>query len=321
MSDTPATTAPETASPEIPRTSPGALLKQARERAGLGPDDLAGQLKLAKGTLEALERDDFAALSEPVYVRGYYRKIAKLLPVSEAELIAAYDARGKPARSTPALQRIPLAGGVAAGTSQKYRGQGVAIAVVIAVVIGVLVLFADRQPTPRLAESEPAPVATAAAPVVESPADAPVEPPVAAAPAITPAPVPSAPSVSSVRPGAGTLTPEPAPAPAPSATPPVPAASKPLPGPAPAVGTPAAPADALALEFGDASFVRVEDSRGRTLAIGLVKAGEKPVLAGRPPYTVFLGNAQSVKVFFNGSPVNFTSHINQQNDTARFTVP
>jgi cytoskeleton protein RodZ len=73
--------------------SPGALLRQARERAGLGAEDLAGQLKLAKGTLEALERDDFAALSEPVYVRGYYRKIAKVLPVAENELINAYNAR------------------------------------------------------------------------------------------------------------------------------------------------------------------------------------------------------------------------------------
>lgn len=69
MSDTP--DVPAAAETDLPRPSPGALLKQARERAGLGPDDLAGQLKLAKGTLEALERDDFAALSEPVYVRGY----------------------------------------------------------------------------------------------------------------------------------------------------------------------------------------------------------------------------------------------------------
>lgn len=318
MSDTTDTSAPET--PDLPRPSPGALLKQARERAGLGPDDLAGQLKLAKGTLEALERDDFAALSEPVYVRGYYRKIAKLLPVSEAELIAAYNARSKPARTSPALQRIPLAGGVAAGTSRQYKGQGIAIAVIVAVVVGVLLLIADRQPTPRLAETPAAPVSE---PVVEGPTpaatpDAP--PPVASAP-VAPVPAPaSEPRASSVRPGAGTVS-ETAPAAAPATTPVIPATTKAAPGPAPAVTAPAAPADSLALEFGDASFVRVEDSRGRTLAIGLVKAGEKPVLTGRPPYTVFLGNAQSVKVFYNGQPVNFSPHINQQNDTARFTVP
>src|SRR6185503_2912042 len=116
--ETPAA-APPPPPPELP--SPGALLRAARERAGLGADDLAGQLKLAKGTLEALERDDFAALSEPVYIRGYYRKIAKVLPVAETELIEAYNARNKPAKNTPAMQRIPLAGGVAAGTSRQYR--------------------------------------------------------------------------------------------------------------------------------------------------------------------------------------------------------
>lgn len=319
MSDTPDTTAPETAA-DAPRPSPGALLRQARERAGLGPDDLAAQLKLAKGTLEALERDDFAALSEPVYVRGYYRKIAKLLPVSEAELIAAYNARSKPARSAPALQRIPLAGGVAAGTSRQYKGQGIAIAVVVAILIGVLIAIADRQPTPRLAEAPPAP-----APATDAPADAfaeSVTPPPAAELAVpVPAPVTPPmpePRASSVRPGAGTIAESAPAAAAPTTAPSVPATTKAVPGPAPA---PAAPADALALEFSDASFVRVEDSRGRTLAIGLVKAGEKPVLTGRPPYTVFLGNAQSVRVFYNGQPVNFAAHVNQQNDTARFTVP
>ncbi|HUR41550.1 MAG TPA: helix-turn-helix domain-containing protein, partial [Verrucomicrobiae bacterium] len=106
------------AAPAADAPSPGRLLSQARARAGLGAEDLAGQLKLAKGTLEALERDDFAALSEPVYVRGYYRKIAKVLNIPEADLIAAYDARSAPTPSTHAMRRIPLAGGVAAGTSR-----------------------------------------------------------------------------------------------------------------------------------------------------------------------------------------------------------
>jgi cytoskeleton protein RodZ len=83
---------------------------------------------------------------------------------------------------------------------------------------------------------------------------------------------------------------------------------------------PAAPHQLL-LEFSEASFVRVEDSRSRTLAIGLVRGGERQALEGTPPYTVFLGNAQNVKVHFGGAPVDFSAHINRQNDTARFTVP
>lgn len=272
--------APEPA-PTPPPPSPGALLRQARERAGLGAEDLAGQLKLAKGTLEALERDDFAALSEPVYVRGYYRKIAKVLPVAEAELISAYNARTKPATSAAPLRRLPLAGGVAAGSSRHARGPGVGLALAALVALVILIAFATREPTPRLADRAPA--ATLPAPAE----------PVAARAGAVDAPTPVAAPV----------------APAEGATPAAPAAVVP--------GVP----NQLVLEFSEASFVRVEDGRAKTLAIGLVRGGERHALDGQPPYTVFLGNANNVKVFFSGQPVDFSAHINRQNDTARFTVP
>lgn len=252
--------------------SPGALLRQARERAGLGAEDLAGQLKLAKGTLEALERDDFAALSEPVYVRGYYRKIAKVLPVGEAELINAYNARLKPSTTALPLRRLPLARGVAAGTSRHSRGPGIGLAIVAVIAVGVLFALVTREPPQRLAGVLPAP---AAPPPVAPPqaTESPVVAPQAAAPADTAAPAP--------------------------------------------VAVP----NQLVLEFNEASFVRVEDNQGRTLRIGLVRGGERHALDGAPPYTVFLGNAQNVKVYFAGTPVDFSASVNAQNDTARFTVP
>lgn len=301
------TSAPAAAEPAAtPLPSPGTLLRQARERAGLGAEDLAGQLKLAKGTLEALERDDFAALTEPVYVRGYYRKLAKVLGVPESELIAAYNARSQPAPAAPAMRRIPLAGGVAAGASRQSRGQGLWLIVVGAIVL-VAIGFAltERQPPKRLAEAAPAaaPAATPEAPAAE-PVTADAAAPAPASAASSPAP-------------AGTAT-EASPAPASAAPGAVPVPAAPAPATAPA---PAAAPNQLVLEFTEASFIRVEDSRSRTLAIGLVRGGERQVLDGQPPYTVFLGNAQNVKASFGGAPVDFSAHINRQNDTARFTVP
>lgn len=293
MSDSSAQESPGVAgAPAEPASppSPGRLLRQARERAGLGPEDLAGQLKLAKGTLEALERDDFAALSEPVYVRGYYRKIAKVLPVPEAELIAAYDALGKPAAAAPAMRRIPLAGGVAAGTSRQHRGQGVWIAAGVLILVGVLFALAEREPPQRLVPVEgPVPEI---APAVQAPA-----------------------AEDAARVDAAPPTGAPGTAPAPEATSPA------APAPDPVAPAPVAVPNQIVLEFSESSFVRVEDSRGRTLAIGLVRGGERQALDGQPPYTVFLGNAQNVRVFFDGQPVDFSPHINSQNDTARFTVP
>lgn len=296
MNDTESTVsagAPAAPVPE-PSPSPGTLLRQARERAGLGPEDLAGQLKLAKGTLEALERDDFAALSEPVYVRGYYRKIAKVLPVAEADLINAYNARIKPPATAAPLRRLPLAGGVAAGTSRHSRGPGVGLVVGGIVIAGILVALMTREPPKRLGDSRAAARAEA--------------------PASTPAPQPAAPATVD------------APAPASAQTPATAADAQPATAPATAAPAASPPPVAvvpnqLVLEFSEASFVRVEDNQGKTLRIGLVRGGERHALDGQPPYTVFLGNARNVKVFFGGSPVDFSAHINAQNDTARFTVP
>jgi cytoskeleton protein RodZ len=271
--------APPPPAPEAP-PSPGALLRQARERAGLGADDLAGQLKLAKGTLEALERDDFAALSEPVYVRGYYRKIAKVLPIAESELINAYNARQKPAPSAPPV-RLPLARGVAAGASRNARGPGIGLVIGGLVMVIVLVAMITREPPRRLAGTIAAP-----APSVPAPA-------APAAPVAEPAERPAA------EPAQGET---PAPAPAGAAAPP---------------GVP----NQLVLDFSEASYVRVDDSQGRTLKIGLVRGGERHALEGAPPYTVFLGNAQHVSVFLGGQPVDFSAHVNPEINTARFTVP
>lgn len=281
-----------------PAPSPGTLLRQARERAGLGPEDLAGQLKLAKGTLEALERDDFAALSEPVYIRGYYRKIAKVLPVAEADLISAYNARTKPAPTAAPLRRLPLAGGVAAGTSRHSRGPGIGLVVGGVVIAAVLVALMMREPPKRLAEPR-------AAARTERPAASPEsqqpQSQQAAAPTATEPPAPAAAATVPAGPASN----------APAAAAPAPAAA----------ATGASTPNQLVLEFSEASFVRVEDNQGRTLRIGLVRGGERHALDGQPPYTVFLGNAQNVKVYFAGSAVDFSAHINRQNDTARFTVP
>lgn len=303
--------------------SPGALLRAAREKAGLTAEDLGGQLKLAKGTLEALERDDFGALSEPVYVRGYYRKIAKLLPVSEKALIDAYNTKVKPAAPrvtvTAAPSRIPLAGGVAAGSSSKFPYAGYALGIV-AILIGIaMFVFIGREPARRIAPPE-----VASAPAQTAPA--PSEPVQGLTP--SPEPAPAATATPSTTSGPTAAAPAPA-AQAPAPSPPVGAATSPAQqsapraqaqAQAPAAAVPAV-AGQLVLTFSDSSFVRVEDSRGKTLAIGLVKAGERQSLDGTPPYTVFLGNAKNVKVHFGGQPVDFSAHVNATNDTARFMVP
>ena len=62
--------------------SAGALLRDAREAAGLSIDAVAQQLKLAPRQVQALEDDDFAQLPGRTFVRGFMRNYARLAAVS-----------------------------------------------------------------------------------------------------------------------------------------------------------------------------------------------------------------------------------------------
>jgi cytoskeleton protein RodZ len=215
--------AEETVAP-VPASSgagPGILIRRARERAMMSQDELAAQLRLSRATLDALEHDDFAALSEPVYVRGYYRKCAKFLNLSEAELLSAYD-RVAVRRTPPAPTKLLLAGnsdGGRSGVDMRLVPWGAGIAVAVAIGVFALHKHGDSGVAPvegatAAAGSVSVPATTPAAPanpaVVSGPA--PAEPPVSAGPSSTEAAVPAAPLHAA--PFSSTLAPVPTAAPA-----------------------------------------------------------------------------------------------------------
>ena len=123
--DNTAQPAASTDASESSRQGPGRLIRLARERARLGLPELAGLTKLAPATLEALERDDFSVLNEPVYVRGYYRKCAKALSMSEQELLSAYEKLVAP--RAPAAPTKLLLGSSNTGSSLKKNRRGLSL--------------------------------------------------------------------------------------------------------------------------------------------------------------------------------------------------
>lgn len=75
---------------ELP-TDPGARLRRQRELAGLTEQHVAERLNLDAEVIDAIERDDYAALGAPVFVRGHLRRYAMLLGLAGEEIIGAYD--------------------------------------------------------------------------------------------------------------------------------------------------------------------------------------------------------------------------------------
>lgn len=276
---------------------PGRLVREAREQIKLTLEDLAAQIKLARNTLDAIERDDFAQLNEPVYVRGYYRKLAKVLPVDELDLLSAYE-RVAGHREPPHPSKLILAGDGELGGGRRISIK-LALAILVAgLLLGTLAFWGKNRSETALPQSPAVTVlpqtdlSSPAAPNTSLPASAPeaVAPPDAgaAAPPADAAPLvgePAAAAETSPTPNAGAATQGP-----------------------------------LQLQFDGTSWTEVKDATGKVLLSGLVEAGNSQTLDGKPPFVVFLGNAPVVRVTFNGQRVDTTA-FRRGDNTARIVLP
>lgn len=286
---------PSDSAVEPQRESPGALLREARERARLTLDELSLQTKLGRNTLDALERDDFAALLEPVYVRGYYRKCAKVLDVSEQRLIEAYGRSVAPRVPQPPA-KLRLASGTDLGSGSRLPVPlSLAAAVLAVVVCGVVWMTLEGGET---APQAPAVVLTM--PTVNTGPVATETTALADAATDTQADAEEAPSVNADAPA---VVPQPQPAVAAEATQAL-----------------AAGSDGAVLRFENKSWVRIDDAHGKLLLSGEFSAGEARTVRGAMPLNVHLGNAKAVRLEYRGKPVDFSSQL-RSNGTARFTLP
>lgn len=90
----------------------GERLRQARIRAGLSPLDVGARLKMPTHVIEALEREDWARIGAPVFIRGQLRSYARLLGLPADAVVenlstpAATPADLVPRTFTPRIQRI-----------------------------------------------------------------------------------------------------------------------------------------------------------------------------------------------------------------------
>lgn len=67
----------------------GARLKQAREAAGLGIDDVAAKLHMPARIVRSLEAEDWSRLGAPVFVRGQVRSYSRLMGLTTAPMMDA----------------------------------------------------------------------------------------------------------------------------------------------------------------------------------------------------------------------------------------
>lgn len=308
--------------------SAGALLRQAREDAGLHVATLAANLKVPVRKLEALEEDRYEQLGDAVFIRALASSICRTLKVDPQPVLQRLPQTASPrlvqeGEGINAPFRSPADG---PGPSVLDQVSRPVVLTVVALLLGALVLVflprkgeeqAAQAPSPSPSQPEPVmpPAATPApGPMLATPAPAvtPAPAPVAAAPATSPAPVAPTAAAAAPTPAPAAVALPAAPA-APAATPAAVAAA-----PQAAASGPINARGLVLFRTRGQSWIQVTDAHGTTVFQRLMEPGESAGASGTPPLSVVIGNVEATEVQMRGKPFNLAP-ITRDN-VARFEV-
>jgi cytoskeleton protein RodZ len=301
--------------------SAGAMLRRAREAAGLHVAALAVSLKVPVRKLEALEEDRYDMLTDAVFVRALASSVCRSLKIDAQPVLERLPQMAAPqlVRTSRGLNqpfRAPSDG--APPTWLEQMGQPVFLAV-FALLLGALVLI-------FLPKIQPADEAAAAKPQTPGGGASSIQP---AAVSLTPGEtltnVMVQPALAASAPPAATLLPLAAPAKPSSATvtPPQPpkagaSASRVSEAPALAEPMPAAANGILVIRTKAPSWVEVTDAQGAVAVRKVLSAGEEATANGTLPLQVTVGRVDSTEVHLRGKP--FDLRPVSRDNVARFEV-
>jgi len=314
---------------QAPAAGPGAgaLLRAARENAGVHIASLAVALKVPVARLEALEAERFDLLPDPPFVRALAGSICRALKTDPAPVLALLPHRNPPSlnpdlpRTDGATFRTPSSAPVLAGVRSGLRHPVLWLVLVILVAAAGLMLV----PTARLeawtqALTSPRTAGTPELPPGAVP-DTPVmpgEPPVAAVAPMGPessrgeggtaadTTIAASPPVSAQAPSAAV------------AAAPVAATGAAASTAAVSAATPPPSTGAVSFSATAESWVRVTDSRGTTVFEKVLQPGSAQSADGSPPLSVVVGNAGATVVKVRGQAFDLSAIT--RNNVARFEV-
>ncbi len=274
---------PESAAAEKPLI--GHLLRERRESMGLDIDDVVAKIKLSHGQVVALEENDFKALPEIVFLRGFVRSYARLLQMDERALLEHL-----PTVQVSEVKIEPDQFEAEFPTARSARRQSVNLllaALLVVIVILGFVLWQSK--VPHHANVKPSETTLTTTPLVLP------KPEIDAASSVQAASsVPASQSAPlSVEPAASAVV--------------------------PAVSVDHV-AGTLRIVFDKECWAEIKDKYGRTLSRQVNSAGSELRLEGDAPFAVVIGHAQAVHLYYKDKPVNLDPYINSTSDVARLTL-
>lgn len=341
---TPEVPAQDASNKEADAVRAGAMLRAAREAAGVHIATLAGTLKVPLDKLQALENGDLAALPDRVFARALASSVCRNLKIDPAPVLTLLP-RAAPGALPGQVEGINTPVKNVAGKSLDFSTQGKHRWlgwVVLVLLLGALALVFWPHGAPDSGAAGPKPASAAGAGASAASVPQAPQPQTPLTPSSTPGPVAvqtdvaQTPAPASIAPAAATLVAEEQRSFVSSASPTA-AAPGSAPGGAgaaasaalapsaaasaaadPVRAAPAAGADLLLLRARSASWVQVRDAAGKVVQERTLQAGEALPAAGTPPLAVVLGRADAVEVFVRGQP--FAPPTVSKGNVARFEV-
>ncbi len=328
-------------------TTTGGRLRQAREQMGLSQQAVAERLCLKVSTVKEIEEDKANPNLASTFLRGYIRSYARLVHVSEEEILPMM-AKQAPIRASKVAPMQTFALGK---TRKKRDGWLMGFTwLILFVVIGLTGAWwwqnhqaqqkdisdmAD-QSSSRLnqggdndntaANGQNGDDNTGADDVGQPPADQSAGSDASAAGGNPPA-APAQPGTAAASAGNGGVNANGAtpPATAQNNAPAAPAAistSSPTPptaAPAPAAAEGEVSANGLVMNFTADCWLEVSDATGKKLFSGTQRNGGKLNLAGQAPFRLKIGAPAAVQIQYQGKPVDLSRYV-RSNQVARLTI-
>ena len=309
--------------------SPGKQLRQAREEKGLSIQEVASSLRLGVPIITALEADEFHKLPSLAFVRGYMRTYARLLDLPEETLALPQEVSKEP----------PLVSSIVSANHKQSSSRDrpirlISILLILLLAISAVVWWLNHSDEFIFARQTVEPVdetALPAQPVIPSlsPSSLPAQraeegeraavesgESEAEAEQLEAVVAAESPVVSEVMAAIEDVVVAQSPSTAEPIAPSEAVEEEIRPRPEPSAATPVIAQAEVELRYQDKSWTEISDNSGERLAFGLIEAGEVLKLRGEAPFSIFLGYAPAVEVYFNDELYDHTPF--QRRGIARF---
>ena len=301
----------------------GALLRDAREAAGLHIAALAVALKVPVAKLEALEADNFSALPDMVFVRALASSVCRTLKIDPQAVLALLPQGEGPRLSAGDVGlNAPVKGFAGRSSAAPFKGAGTRSfvwAVGLLLIGAALMMFLPRGLDADLSALLKQPETTTKIPMPTGNVAQEISVAVGAEQRVpSAAPAPAAAAAAAAAAGVGVELP------AGESIKPAGIASHPIVLPSVEASAPSsapaadAPSGVLAFKARSESWIQVRDAAGALVLQRNLAPNELVSVSGVLPLAVVIGRADATEVFVRGKPYDI-GPVSREN-VARFEV-